>query len=147
MDKIETGKRIKGRRRELKITQEEMAERLGAALGAEVKLPTYKVWEQGRSYPPPEILQKICKILGMSLGYAYTGIEEQTGTVLEGATPENISRKQLTILSMFGYLEKQDPEAYHLSYDHLVEHYVATTRAETSTGNIVQMRPDHPHKA
>ena len=64
---IKMGKRIAARRKTLKMTQEEFADRLG------VSVPMVSNLEQGKKAIRPENLVKVCEELGLSADYLLTG--------------------------------------------------------------------------
>ena len=64
---IKMGERIAKRRKSLKITQEELAERIG------VSVPMISNLEQGKKAIRPENLIKVCSVLELSADYILTG--------------------------------------------------------------------------
>lgn len=57
------GKMIKERRKKKKMTQEELAEKVG------VSAKQISSYENGHQYPPMDMLFKLCKVLDCDLGY------------------------------------------------------------------------------
>ena len=61
------GERISIRRKELRMTQEELAEKI------DVSIPMISNLEQGKKAIRPENLVKVCAALGLSADYILTG--------------------------------------------------------------------------
>lgn len=68
---IDMGKRIYDRRKELKMTQETVAERMG------LSLQSVSCIELGKKAIRPENLVKLCKVLNISSDYILTGARSQ----------------------------------------------------------------------
>lgn len=64
---IRMGERIAERRKALKMTQEELAEKI------DVSIPMISNLEQGKKAIRPENLVKICSVLGLSADYILMG--------------------------------------------------------------------------
>lgn len=64
---IKMGERIAERRKSLKMTQEDLAEKI------DVSIPMISNLEQGKKAIRPENLVKICSVLGLSADYILTG--------------------------------------------------------------------------
>ena len=64
---VKMGERIARRRKELKMTQEELAEKL------EVSIPMISNLEQGKKAIRPENLANLCAVLDLSADYILTG--------------------------------------------------------------------------
>ena len=75
---IKMGERISERRKALKMTQEELAEKIN------VSIPMISNLEQGKKAIRPENLIKICSVLGLSADYILTGktINKQDNTAI-----------------------------------------------------------------
>lgn len=67
MDQVKIGRFIAQRRKELGLTQAELAERLAVTDKAVSK------WETGRGLPDPGLFEPLCDILGVSLGELFAG--------------------------------------------------------------------------
>lgn len=77
MDQIKIGKFISESRKSLKLTQEQLAEKLGISKNAVCK------WERGLNLPDTSIMMELCSILNISLNELFAGEhlkEEQTET-------------------------------------------------------------------
>lgn len=76
---IAMGQRIARRRKELKLTQETVAERMG------VSLQTVSCFELGKKAIRPENLVNLCRVLDVSPDYLLTGAAQpQTLSRIEG---------------------------------------------------------------
>lgn len=79
MDQKKIGKLIASKRKEKKLTQKQLAEKLGVTNKAVSK------WENGKSIPDIGIIQDLCKILDITvttlLNGAFTGLRF-IGTIL-----------------------------------------------------------------
>lgn len=64
---IKIGKKIKNARLAAKISQKDMAEKLG------ISPSTYSNYENGYREPPMEIIKEICDYLGTDLSYLILG--------------------------------------------------------------------------
>ena len=75
---IKMGERIAERRKALKMTQEELAEKI------DVSIPMISNLEQGKKAIRPENLVKICSVLGLSADFILTGktVTQQDYTAL-----------------------------------------------------------------
>ena len=70
---LEMGQRLALRRRSLKMTQESLAERVG------VSTQMISNMELGKKAVRPENLYHICRALGLSSDYVFSGVVEETG--------------------------------------------------------------------
>lgn len=68
---IQMGLRLATRRKELNITQEVLAERMG------VSIQMVSNMEQGKKAIRPENLIKVCEVLNISTDYALTGLKTE----------------------------------------------------------------------
>ena len=66
------GERIKQKRKDLNLTQEELAEKMGVSYQAVSK------WENDASMPDTAIFPALAHVLGVSLDYLFTGKGEET---------------------------------------------------------------------
>lgn len=67
MDKVKIGQFIAKCRKDKKITQEQLAEKLNISKNAISK------WERGLNLPDASIMQDLCKILGITLNELFIG--------------------------------------------------------------------------
>lgn len=67
MDQVKIGKFIAEKRKEKKLTQEQLAEQLNISKNAVSK------WERGLNLPDVSIMQDLCKILGITLNELFIG--------------------------------------------------------------------------
>lgn len=82
---MEIGSQIKGRRQELKMTQEMLAKKLN------VGRTTVSNWEIGRNYPDLQLIVSISNVLNLSLD---TLLREESKIVKEIARDTNIRKSQ-----------------------------------------------------
>ena len=87
------GKRICKKRRELAMTQEELAEKI------DVSTQMISNLESGKKAIRPENLAKICKALDISADYVLTGSEHARGGNFASDKIANFTEKELAILS------------------------------------------------
>lgn len=71
------GKMMRERRKEKKITQEALAEKVG------VSAKQISSYENGHQYPPMDMLFKLCEVLECDLGYLLGQEDYKEGTLLE----------------------------------------------------------------
>ena len=76
MDQEKIGKFIASKRKEKKLTQEELALKLGVTNKAVSK------WERGRCLPDLSIIQELCKILGISVSTLLNGEEKKEDVIV-----------------------------------------------------------------
>lgn len=69
MNQIKTGKLIAAKRKENKLTQEQLAEKLGVTNKAVSK------WETGKCMPDLSLIQPLCEILGLTVAEFLNGEE------------------------------------------------------------------------
>ena len=67
MDQIKIGKSISEKRKEINLTQEQLAEKLNISKNAVSK------WERGLNLPDVSIMQDLCKILNITLNELFIG--------------------------------------------------------------------------
>ena len=79
------GKRIAARRKELRLTQETVAERMG------LSLQSVSCFELGKKAIRPENLVNLCRVLEVSPNYLLTGAREPE-TLTAPATPPSESK-------------------------------------------------------
>ena len=97
MDLKKIGKYIQTKRKELGLTQAELAERLGMSNKSVSK------WERGVCLPDVSIYMELCEILGVSLNEFIAGedlsedriIEKSEENIVEVTKNELIKRKKL----------------------------------------------------
>ena len=89
MDMDKTGKFIASCRKESKLTQAQLAEKLGITDRAVSK------WETGKSLPDASIMQELCDILGITVNELFTGERLDTENYKE--TAEKNLREMLRI--------------------------------------------------
>lgn len=96
MDARITGRYIALKRRELGITQEELAEQLGITGKAVSK------WENGRCLPDGAIMQPLCESLGVSFNELMSGKDIETDR--ERSTAETVMKQALDTI---GQLQRE----------------------------------------
>lgn len=105
MDSIKIGKLIAKRRKELQMTQSQMAEKIG------VTNKSISKWETGRCLPDASLWQPICRLLGISINELYFGelqgmnhgkIEEEN-KVKEPITTEDNKAIEGALLEIIGF--------------------------------------------
>ena len=70
---LSLGDIIKERRREAKLSQKELADKVGVARN------TVTYWEKGRSKPAPDVVPKLCEALSITTGDLF-GMQEEAGS-------------------------------------------------------------------
>ena len=98
----EMGQRIMVRRKALRMTQEEMAEKLGVSTQMISNL------ELGKKAIRPDNLAKVCELLGLSADFVLTGTNTKTAvdTVAEKLT--QLTAEELQMVSdMIDYMSKK----------------------------------------
>ena len=83
MDALYTGKVIAECRKELGLTQKELADKLGVTDKAVSR------WENGKTLPDYTVLDSLCKALGISVNEFYYG-EKQTNMDFEQLSEQNL---------------------------------------------------------
>ena len=95
---MEISQEIKKRRKELNITQEELANRLNVTRAA------ISNWEVGRNYPDIQLLVKLSDVLNISLDQLLRGDEKMVSSMDKKIKKGNIVEKYyvvfLTIVAM-----------------------------------------------
>lgn len=103
----EMGRRLTARRRQLRLTQEEVAER------ADITTQTVSTAETGRKALRPENIVKLCDVLGISVDYLLHG---------------RISERDISFLSE--KVSRLTPEQYRHLEDIVDSYILAVTTAE-----------------
>ena len=100
---IKMGERISERRKALKMTQEELAERI------DVSIPMISNLEQGKKAIRPENLVKICSVLGLSADYILTGktaTKQDYTSLFEGI--ETLNQNEIGIIkNLIEYMQSK----------------------------------------
>ena len=73
MNQEKIGKYISNKRKDLKLTQEQLAEKLG------VTDRSVSRWENGKSMPDLSILKSLCEVLNIKLEELFSGEDKKTG--------------------------------------------------------------------
>ena len=79
MDQNKSGKFIAKLRKDKKLTQEQLAEKMGVSINAVSK------WERGLSFPDVSLLKKLCNELGISVEELINGEEDKSEEAKERA--------------------------------------------------------------
>ena len=95
----EMGQRIMIRRKSLRMTQEEMAEKLGVSTQMVSNL------ELGKKAIRPENLAKVCSVLGLSADFILTGLDTRTAVDTVAENLIQLSAEELRMISgMIDYM-------------------------------------------
>lgn len=99
MDQIKIGNYIRAKRKEMNLTQEQLAEKLN------VTNKSISRWENGRTFPDLSLYQPLCNVLDISISELLNG-EDIDPNVLKNETNKLILRllytkKQLFVLKFF----------------------------------------------
>ena len=98
----ETGQRILVRRTALRMTQEEMAEKLGVSTQMISNL------ELGKKAIRPENLAKVCELLGLSADFVLTGTNTKTAVDAVAEKVNKITSEEFQMVSdMIDYMSKK----------------------------------------
>lgn len=97
------GERLKRRREELGLTQEELAQQISSIT---VTGNVLSRWERGRNRPSSVYLEELAQIMGVSTGYLLFGTDSQPGVVNSEAAQhlENIAESLAGIRACLGDL-------------------------------------------
>ena len=97
----EMGQRIMVRRKALRMTQEEMADKLGVSAQMISNL------ELGKKAIRPENLAKVCEVLGLSADFVLTGANTKTAVDVVAEKLVQLTAEELQIVSdMIDYMNK-----------------------------------------
>lgn len=98
MDKVKIGQFIANCRKDKKLTQEQLAEKLGISINAISK------WERGLNLPDVSLMKQLCKILDITLNELFEGKKLTNNEMFDKAENNIISLmmtlKQLKIVNM-----------------------------------------------
>ena len=98
----EMGQRILVRRKALRMTQEEMSEKLGVSPQMISNL------ELGKKAIRPENLAKVCELLGLSADYVLTGSNTQTAVDAVAQKLTRLTAEELQMVSdMLDYMNNK----------------------------------------
>ena len=98
----EMGQRIMVRRKSLRMTQEEMAEKLGVSAQMISNL------ELGKKAIRPENLARVCDVLGLSADFILTGTNTKTAVDAVAEKLTQLTAEELHIVSdMIDYMNKK----------------------------------------
>ena len=98
----EMGLRIMVRRKSLRMTQEEMAEKLGVSAQMISNL------ELGKKAIRPENLARVCDVLGLSADFILTGTNTKTAVDAVAEKLTQLTAEELQIVSdMIDYMNKK----------------------------------------
>lgn len=99
MNQVEVGKFISLSRKTKKITQEQLAEKLGVSINAVSK------WERGLNLPDVSLMGELCKSLDITLNELFEGkkltIEEITNQAEHNIVNMLVTKKQLQTMQIF----------------------------------------------
>lgn len=96
------GQRIMVRRKSLRMTQEELAEKLG------VSTPMISNLELGKKAIRPDNLAKVCEALALSADFVLTGTNTKTPVDTVAQKLISLSREELQIISdMIDYMNSK----------------------------------------
>jgi len=96
------GQRIAARRKSLKLTQEEMAEKIGVSTQMISNL------ELGKKAIRPENLAKVCEVLELSADFVLTGTDTRTAVDAVAEKLVHLTRDELQMVSdMIDYMNKK----------------------------------------
>ena len=99
---VEMGKRIMVRRKSLRMTQEELAEKLGVSTQMISNL------ELGKKAIRPENLAKVCSVLNMSADFILTGANTQSPVDEVAEKLIQLTAEELQMVSdMIDYMNKK----------------------------------------
>ena len=98
----EMGQRIMVRRKSLRMTQEEMADKLGVSAQMISNL------ELGKKAIRPENLAKVCEVLSLSADFVLTGTNTKTAVDAVAAKLTQLTAEELQMVSdMIDYMNKK----------------------------------------
>ena len=98
----EMGQRIMVRRKSLRMTQEELADKLGVSTQMISNL------ELGKKAIRPENLAKVCEVLSLSADFVLTGTNTKTAVDAVAAKLTQLTAEELQMVSdMIDYMNKK----------------------------------------
>ena len=98
----EMGQRIMVRRKSLRMTQEELADKLGVSAQMISNL------ELGKKAIRPENLAKVCEVLSLSADFVLTGTNTKTAVDAVAAKLTQLTAEELQMVSdMIDYMNKK----------------------------------------
>lgn len=144
MDQIKIGNFISTSRKNKKLTQEQLAEKLGVSKNAVSK------WERGLNLPDVSIMQELCSILGISLNELFAGkiindndiIKQSEKNILDLFKFNNSKKKKyklilvllsISIIVLLGYIGRVVLIKTGYAIDNNLSH---SQRYEVGNGNI-----------
>ena len=96
------GQRIAARRKSLKLTQEELAEKIGVSTQMISNL------ELGKKAIRPENLAKVCEVLELSADFVLTGTDTRTAVDAVAEKLVHLTQEELQMVSdMIDYMNKK----------------------------------------
>lgn len=104
MDQEKIGKFIANCRKDKKLTQEQLAEKLNISKNAVSK------WERGLNLPDVSIMQNLCKILGITLNELFIGekiVDEKYKEVADSNLLNALENSSFTLKERKEYYEKK----------------------------------------
>ena len=104
MNQEKIGKFIANCRKEKKLTQEQLAEKLNISKNAVSK------WERGLNLPDVSIMQELCKILGITLNELFIGeniIEEKYKEVADNNLLNALENSSFTLKEKIDFYKKK----------------------------------------
>lgn len=104
MNQEKIGKFIANCRKDKKLTQEQLAEKLNISKNAVSK------WERGLSLPDVSIMQELCKILGITLNELFIGeniIEEKYKEVADNNLLNALENSSFTLKEKIDFYKKK----------------------------------------
>ena len=87
MNQEKSGKFIAKLRKEKKMTQEQLAEKMGVSINAVSK------WERGLSFPDVSLYKKLCKELGINIEELINGEKDNSDEAKEKAIISTVKEK------------------------------------------------------
>lgn len=102
---LELGRRLEEARRELKLTQGELAERtkLADSEGVGISRAMLSMYESGKSMPPPRQLRILCEVLRMSPSRLVYGDDDPFGNFLERGRFGGFSQSDPEFCALLNY--------------------------------------------
>lgn len=104
MDQVKIGKFIAEKRKEKKLTQEQLAEQLNISKNAVSK------WERGLNLPDVSIMQDLCKILEITLNELFIGekiVDEKYKEVADNNLLNALENSSFTLKEKIDFYKKK----------------------------------------